>query len=102
MNARNERRGLTYNFKKSHTDYQSSIDCHVDLEASRFLTKQFHVGAVGYTFNRLTGDSGSGATLVAYKSRISAIGPTADRRLQPSLGVRRRDDELISIKFAPG
>ena len=34
-----------------HTDYQNGIDWHVDLmEASRFLTKQLYVGAVGYTF----------------------------------------------------
>jgi hypothetical protein len=45
------------------------------LEASRFLSKQFYVGAVGYSFNQLTGDTGSGATLGPYISRISAIGP---------------------------
>jgi hypothetical protein len=67
--------GLTYNFKNPHTDYQNGIDWHLDLEASRFLTKQFFVGAVGYYFNQLTGDSGSGATLGAYISRIAAAGP---------------------------
>jgi hypothetical protein len=67
--------GLTYNFKNPHTDYQNGIDWHVDLEASRFLTKQFYVGAVGYSFNQLTGDTGSGATLGPYISRISAVGP---------------------------
>jgi hypothetical protein len=67
--------GLTYNFTNPQTDYQNGIDWHVDLEASRFLTKQFYVGAVGYTFNQLTGDTGSGATLGPYISRISAAGP---------------------------
>src|SRR6202041_3421070 len=67
--------GLTYNFTNPHTDYQNGIDWHVDLEASRFLTKQFYVGAVGYSFNQLTGDTGSGATLGPYISRISAVGP---------------------------
>ena len=67
--------GLTYNFTNPHTDYQNGIDWHVDLEASRFFTKQFYVGAVGYTFNQLTGDTGSGATLGPYISRISAVGP---------------------------
>jgi hypothetical protein len=67
--------GLTYNFRNPHTDYQNGIDWHVDLEASRFLTKQFYVGAVGYSFNQLTGDTGSGATLGPYISRISAVGP---------------------------
>jgi hypothetical protein len=67
--------GLTYNFTNPHTDYQNGIDWHVDLEASRFLSKQFYVGAVGYSFNQLTGDTGTGATLGAYISRISAVGP---------------------------
>jgi hypothetical protein len=67
--------GLTYNFKNPHTDYQNGIDWHVDLEASRFLSKQFYVGAVGYSFNQLTGDTGSGAILGPYISRISAVGP---------------------------
>jgi hypothetical protein len=67
--------GLTYNFKNPHTGYQNGIDWHVDLEASRFLSKQFYVGAVGCSFNQLTGDSGSGATLGRYISRTSAIGP---------------------------
>src|SRR5215475_6320910 len=66
---------LTYNFKNPHTDYQNGIDWHTDLEASRFLSKQFYVGAVGYSFNQLTGDTGSGATLGPYISRISAVGP---------------------------
>ena len=42
--------GLTYNFRNPHTDYQNGIDWHTDLEASRFLYKQFYVGAVGYYF----------------------------------------------------
>ena len=67
--------GLTYNFTNPHTDYRNGIDWHVDLEASRFLSKQFYVGAVGYSFNQLTGDTGTGATLGAYISRISAVGP---------------------------
>ena len=67
--------GLTYNFINPQTDCQNGIDWHVDLEASRFLTKQLYVGAVGYTFNQLTGDTGSGATLGPYISRISAVGP---------------------------
>jgi len=30
---------------------------------------------VGYVYKQLTGDSGSGATLGTFKSRVSAIGP---------------------------
>jgi hypothetical protein len=69
--------GLTYNFRNPHTDYQNGLDWHTDLEASPFLSKQFYVGAVGYSFNQLTGDTGSGATLGPYLSRIAAVGPEA-------------------------
>ncbi len=67
--------GLTYNFNNPYTDYQNGIDWRTDLEASRFLYKRFFVGAVGYFFNQLIADSGSGATLGAYELRIAAIGP---------------------------
>ena len=33
------------------------------------------MGLVGYFYHQLTGDSGSGATLGDFKSRVSAIGP---------------------------
>ena len=49
----------------------------MDLEAARFLYKNFFIGAVGYYFNQLTGDSGSGATLGPYLARIAAVGPEA-------------------------
>jgi hypothetical protein len=67
--------GITYNFENPHTNYRNGIDWHLDWAASRFLSKQFFVGAVGYFYNQLTGDSGSGATLGDYKSRISGAGP---------------------------
>jgi hypothetical protein len=87
------RLGLTYNFKNPHTDYQNGIDWHTDLEVSRFLTKQFYIGAVGYSFNQLTGDTGSGATLGPYLSRIAAVGPEAGilfpiGKMQGSLNLR--------------
>ena len=66
---------LTYNFRNPQTDYQNGIDWHTDLEASQFLYKRFFVGAVGYYFNQLTGDTGSGATLGPYLTRIAAVGP---------------------------
>ncbi|MGH6829912.1 MAG: transporter [Methylocella sp.] len=34
-----------------------------------------HVGLVGYVYNQLTGDSGSGAVLGDFKSQASAINP---------------------------
>jgi hypothetical protein len=67
--------GLTYNFKNPDTQYQNGIDWHVDWGASQFISKQVHIGLVGYYFQQLTGDSGAGATLGPFKSRIAGIGP---------------------------
>jgi len=67
--------GATYNFENPDTDYKNGIDSHVDWAASQFLNEQLHVGVVGYYYYQLTGDSGAGATLGAFKSRIGGIGP---------------------------
>jgi hypothetical protein len=67
--------GLTYNFMNPHTAYQSGIDLHVELSASKYLTERFLVGAVGYAYQQITGDSGRGATLGPFMSRVAGVGP---------------------------
>jgi hypothetical protein len=67
--------GVTYNFKNSDTQYKNGVSGHIDWAASHFVTAQTHVGLVGYVYNQLSGDSGSGAVLGDFKSRVSAIGP---------------------------
>lgn len=67
--------GMTYNFTNPDLDYKNGIDWHVDWGASQFLNKQVFVGLVGYWFQQITGDSGSGATLGDFKSRVGGIGP---------------------------
>jgi len=67
--------GLTYNFENHDTHYQSGVDAHIDWGISQFLSEQTHIGLVGYFYNQLSGDSGSGARLGDFKSRVSAIGP---------------------------
>ena len=67
--------GLTYNFTNTSLDYQNGINSHLDWGISKFLSKQVHVGLVGYAYQQLTGDSGSGATFGDFKSRVFGIGP---------------------------
>ena len=67
--------GLTGNFENPTTHYQNGLDFHVDWGASQFLSKQLHVGLVGYDYEQVTGDSGPGARLGSFKSRVNAIGP---------------------------
>ena len=67
--------GFTYNFENPNTGYRNGIDWHLDWGLSQFLTKQFHVGAVGYVYDQLTGDTGALLILGANKSRIAGVGP---------------------------
>ena len=48
---------------------------HLDLAVSKFLTPQIQIGAVGYLYQQVKGDSGAGATLGPFKSRIAGVGP---------------------------
>ena len=67
--------GFTYNFENTHTNYQNGVDMHVDWGASQFLTKQWQVGLVGYWYQQLSCDSGSGDRVGCFKSRVVGIGP---------------------------
>jgi hypothetical protein len=69
--------GITYNWENTDTRYQNGVDAHIDLSASHSFTAQTHLGLVGYYFRQLTGDSGSGAVLGDFKSRVAAVGPQA-------------------------
>jgi hypothetical protein len=67
--------GFTYNFLNPTTNVQSGVDFHLDWGASQFLSKQFFVGLVGYAYDQLTADSGSGNKVGAFESRVFAVGP---------------------------
>ncbi len=67
--------GLTYNFKNLATNYQNGIDWHLDWAASQFLSKQVHVGAVGYFYAQLDNDNGAPASLSNTKSSVIGAGP---------------------------
>ena len=47
--------GLTYNFINPDLDYQNGINGHLDWAISKFVSKQVHVGLVGYAYQQLTG-----------------------------------------------
>ncbi|MEH2469309.1 hypothetical protein V1281_001440 [Nitrobacteraceae bacterium AZCC 2161] len=67
--------GFTYNFKNPDTEYHNGIDFHFDWGASHFFTRQLQLGLVGYYFQQITDDSGAGATLGGFRSRIAGVGP---------------------------
>jgi len=67
--------GFTYNFINPATQYQSGVDMHLDWGASQFLTKQWQVGLVGYLYQELGCDSGSGDRVGCFQSRVAGVGP---------------------------
>lgn len=67
--------GITYNRPNRAADYRNGIDSHLDWAASQALGTNGSLGLAGYVYYQLTGDSGSGARLGPFKSRVAAIGP---------------------------
>ena len=67
--------GFTYNWTNTSTDYKNGIDFHLDWGASQFLSKQVLVGVVGYLYQQVTGDSGSGDRVGSFELRVVGIGP---------------------------
>jgi hypothetical protein len=67
--------GFTYNLINTSTNYQNGTDFHLDWGASQYLSKQLFVGAVGYIYDQVTGDSGSGDRVGSFKSRVISVGP---------------------------
>jgi hypothetical protein len=67
--------GFTYNFINEATQYQNGIDMHFDWGASQFLTQQVQVGLVGYVYDEIGCDSGSGDHVGCFQSQVVGIGP---------------------------
>jgi hypothetical protein len=66
--------GFTYNYENPSTQYQNGVDMHFDWGASHFLTKQWQVGAVGYAYQQLSCDSGTGDRVGCFESRVFGAG----------------------------
>src|SRR6516162_9700705 len=67
--------GFTYNFINPATQYQNGVDMHLDWGVSQFLSKQWQVGLVGYLYQQLGCDSGSGDRVGCFQSRVVGVGP---------------------------
>jgi hypothetical protein len=67
--------GLTYNLTNPSTNYQNGVDWHLDWGASQFLSEHVHIGLVGYFYDQLSCDGGSGDNVGCFQSRVAGIGP---------------------------
>ena len=65
--------GVTFNQRNTATDYQSGDEFHLEWAATKYLTKEFTLGLVGYYYQQLTADTGTGATLGAFEGRVVAL-----------------------------
>lgn len=69
--------GVTFNGTNPATDYRTGTEFHLEWAASKALTSALSAGVIGYHYQQVSGDSGAGAQLGAYKGRVTALGGTA-------------------------
>ncbi len=67
--------GFTYNFINPATSVRSGVDFHLDWGASQFITKQWQLGVVGYVYDQISADGGSGDLVGPFRSRVLGAGP---------------------------
>jgi hypothetical protein len=70
--------GFTYNFENSDTDYKTGTEFHFEFAAIQNFSKAFAIGLVGYYYDQISGDSGSGARLGGFEGRVLALGPAVN------------------------
>jgi hypothetical protein len=66
--------GATFNQTNTATDYTSGDEFHLEWAATKYITKQFTIGLLGYYYQQFTGDSGLGARLGSFMGRVASIG----------------------------
>ncbi len=66
--------GFTFNQTNTATDYKTGDEFHLEWAATKYITKEFTIGLVGYYYQQLTPDSGTGARLGAFEGRVIALG----------------------------
>lgn len=67
--------GYTVNLKNYATRYTTGNELHLEWFAGQHFTKWLAVGLAGYFYQQVTGDTGVGARLGAFKGQALAIGP---------------------------
>jgi len=68
--------GIIFNTENTDTDYKTGNEFHMDFMLNQFLAKNFALGAQGYYYKQVTGDSGSGAILPGgFRGESYGFGP---------------------------
>jgi len=91
--------GMDFNTKNAKTHYQTGTQFHLDLTVAEHLPLfggVIGIGANGFYYQQISGDSGSGATLGDFKGRTVGIGPV----LSYAMKVWRKD-LVAELKWLP-
>jgi hypothetical protein len=67
--------GIMFNTENNATNYKTGNEFHMDYMLNQFLAKNFALGAQGYYYKQVNGDSGSGAKLGDFKGESYGFGP---------------------------
>jgi len=67
--------GMTFNAINTATDYKTGNEFHAEWAIGKKFTPELTIGAVGYVYQQVTGDSGSGAVLGSFKGQSFGVGP---------------------------
>jgi hypothetical protein len=81
--------GLTYMFNtiNPQTDYRSGDQINIEWLVAQHLPLGFSVGATGFYYQQVTGDSGGGAKLGAFRAQSIGIGPSIGYTWKTNLAV---------------
>jgi hypothetical protein len=66
--------GLTFNVENDETDYKTGNEIHFEWAVGYEIAHGLVIGPVGYDYRQISGDSGSGAALGAFKGTVDSIG----------------------------
>lgn len=67
--------GFTFNWENPDTDYETGTEFHVEFALLQHFSPKFALGVAGFHYQQVSGDSGAGARLGAFKGRVTSIGP---------------------------
>ena len=90
---------MDFNTENHKTDYRSGTQFHLDLTIAEHLPLFggiIGVGANGFYYQQISGDSGSGATLGNFKGRTIGIGPVVSYAMKVW-----KKDLVAEVKWLP-
>jgi hypothetical protein len=67
--------GIMFNTTNPATDYHTGTEFHLDFMVNQFVMPTVALGAQGYWYKQVDGDSGSGAVLGSFMGESVGIGP---------------------------